>query len=198
MLCKLSSLYLPSSFPSLSFLWKLKPLGLWMWWAPGDCSMSKLLSRAASHIGWSWQFQSCNYLPHHNTYRVHCWSNACWAFFFMHSRENTTWFPSVLLTVSGTEKASFQTLYVHENLVLALFIKTLTSGFVLLFLFKILWLWEGSAVTKERWPSEACCYNSNLSYSPPLIKVDFSLCARLSVKQESNFLCLFPWVCPNE
>lgn len=70
MLCKLSTLHLPSSFPSLSFLWKLKPLGLWMWWAPGDCSMSKLLSRAASHSGWLWQFQSCNYLPHHNTYRV--------------------------------------------------------------------------------------------------------------------------------
>lgn len=93
--------------------------------------------------------------------------------FFMHSRENITWFPSVLLTISGTEKASFQTLYVHENLVLALFIKTLSSGFVLLFLFKILWLWEGSVLPKDRWPSEACCCNSNLSYSPPLIKVDF-------------------------
>lgn len=94
--------------------------------------------------------------------------------FLIHSRENITWFSFVLLTVSGYwEKASFQTLYVHENLTLS--IKTLTSDFVLLFLFKILWIWEGSAVTKDRRPSEACSYN--LSYSPPLIKVDIFWCA---------------------
>lgn len=207
MLCKLSTLHLPSSFPSRSFLWKLKPLGLRVWWAPGDCSMSKLLSRAASQSGWLWQFQSCNYLPHHNTYRV-AGQRLVGVFLYIYSRENITWFSSVLLTVSGYwKKASFQILYVHENLVLTLFIKTLPSDFILLFLFKTLWIWEGSAVTKDRWPSEACSYNSNLSYSSTfdpswhffdVLSMRSTRCTRLSVKQEGNFLCPFPWVCPNE
>lgn len=93
--------------------------------------------------------------------------------------KNLTHFLSAILAVSATEKTScafIQPECVHENLVLALvFIKSLTSDFVSLFLLKILWIWERNAVAKARWPSEDCYYNSNLSHSPPLIKADILL-----------------------
>lgn len=89
----------------------------------------------------------------------------------------------MILAISATEKAIcafIQTACTHENLVLTLvFIKSLSSDFVSMFLLKMTWIWERNAVTKDRWPSEDCYYNSNLSHSTPLIKADILLMCSL-------------------
>jgi len=119
--------------------------------------------------------------------------------------KNLTQFSSVIV-ICATDKAShafIQAECMHENGMLV-FIKSLTSDFISLFLFKTSWVWERNAVTNDRWPSEGI-YCNNLSHSPPLIKAEhsdvFSMwstgCARLSLKQKSNFLCICPCVCPN-
>lgn len=126
-------------------------------------------------------------------------------FFFLYTPGKTLpGFHLCYWTSVGTEKKLPISVCAWE---LSLFIKSLTSDFILLFLFKVLWIWVGSAVTKDRWLSEAFCYNSNLSYSSTfdqswrffdVLSRRSTRCARLPVKRESNFLCLFQWVCPNE
>lgn len=143
-----------------------------------------------------------------------CVFYCCWLFFciFLNNLLYKLWWKNLTQSLSAiiihtTEKAShafIQTECVHENGMLVS-IKSLTSDFISLFLFKTSWVWERNAVANDRWPSEGIHCN-NLSHSPPLIKAEhtdvFSMrstgCARLSLKQKTNFLCICPWVCPNK